>query len=72
MKRVESIDILRGFALMCMVLVHFIIYFGNEAAVVTPKNWTVDEEKSNYPVRGLRWASVDGFHPSSRRSGSWS
>lgn len=32
MKRVESIDILRGFALMCMVLVHFIIYFGNEAA----------------------------------------
>lgn len=32
MKRIESIDILRGFALMCMVLVHFIIYFGNEAA----------------------------------------
>ena len=46
--------------------------FWHPFIVVTPKNWTVDEEKSNYPVRGLRWASVDGFHPSSRRSGSWS
>ena len=35
MNRVRSVDILRGFALMCMVLIHFMIYFGNEAAVRT-------------------------------------
>lgn len=31
-RRVRSIDITRGFALICMVLVHFMIYYGNEAA----------------------------------------
>lgn len=30
--RVLSIDITRGFALICMVLVHFMIYYGNEEA----------------------------------------
>lgn len=35
MNRVQSVDVLRGFALMCMVLIHFMIYFGNEAAVDT-------------------------------------
>jgi len=34
-KRVRSVDVLRGFALICMVLVHFMIYFGDEAAVDT-------------------------------------
>ena len=33
--RILSIDVLRGFALVCMVLVHFIIYYGNEAAAHT-------------------------------------
>ena len=33
--RVLSIDVMRGFALICMVLVHFMIYFGNHAAVST-------------------------------------
>lgn len=33
--RVISIDVLRGFALIGMVMVHFMIYFGNEAAVGT-------------------------------------
>lgn len=30
-----SIDILRGFALVCMVVIHFIIYFGDAQAVTT-------------------------------------
>jgi len=34
-KRALSIDILRGFALVGMVLVHFMIYFGNPAAMNT-------------------------------------
>ena len=34
-RRVLSIDITRGFALICMVLVHFTIYFGNEEAAAT-------------------------------------
>jgi uncharacterized membrane protein len=33
--RVLCIDILRGFALMCMVLVHFMIYFGDSRAADT-------------------------------------
>lgn len=33
--RILSIDVLRGFALVCMVLVHFTIYYGNEAAAHT-------------------------------------
>lgn len=32
MNRVRSVDVLRGFALMCMVLVHFVIYLGNATA----------------------------------------
>jgi uncharacterized membrane protein len=36
-ERILSIDVLRGFALICMVIVHFMIYFGNAAAVDT---WT--------------------------------
>jgi uncharacterized membrane protein len=35
MNRVRSVDVLRGFALMCMVLIHFMIYFGNDAAIAT-------------------------------------
>ena len=30
--RILSIDITRGFALICMVLVHFMIYYGNDEA----------------------------------------
>ena len=30
--RIISIDVLRGFALVCMVLVHFVYHYGNEAA----------------------------------------
>ncbi|HEY5526078.1 MAG TPA: heparan-alpha-glucosaminide N-acetyltransferase domain-containing protein [Candidatus Anoxymicrobiaceae bacterium] len=33
--RVLSIDVLRGFALICLVLVHFMIYFGNLGAIST-------------------------------------
>jgi len=33
--RVLSIDIVRGFALVCMVLVHFLIYFSNAEAEKT-------------------------------------
>lgn len=33
--RVISIDVLRGFALIAMVMVHFMIYFGNDTAVDT-------------------------------------
>lgn len=32
MNRVRSVDVLRGFALMCMVLVHFEVYFGDAGA----------------------------------------
>jgi uncharacterized membrane protein len=35
LKRVLSIDILRGFALIFMVLVHFMVYFGDSAAMNT-------------------------------------
>jgi len=35
MKRVRSVDVLRGFALMTMVLIHFVIYFGDEGAMHT-------------------------------------
>jgi len=34
-QRALSIDIIRGFALVCMVMVHFMIYFGNAAAMKT-------------------------------------
>jgi uncharacterized membrane protein len=33
--RVLSVDVLRGFALICMVLVHVMIYFGDQTAVET-------------------------------------
>ncbi len=33
--RVLSIDIIRGFALVCMVIIHFIIYFGDARAMNT-------------------------------------
>ena len=33
--RVLSIDVLRGFALICLVLIHFMIYFGNLGAIST-------------------------------------
>lgn len=32
MNRVRSVDVLRGFALMCMVVVHCVIYFGDTTA----------------------------------------
>ncbi|MHB8770624.1 MAG: heparan-alpha-glucosaminide N-acetyltransferase domain-containing protein [Syntrophales bacterium] len=34
--RVRSIDVMRGFALMCMVLVHFMVYFGDSTAANSP------------------------------------
>ncbi len=34
-ERILSIDIMRGFALICMVLVHFMIFYGNEGAADT-------------------------------------
>ena len=40
--RVRSVDVLRGFALICMVLVHFMIYFGDEAAVDTWTNFVLN------------------------------
>jgi uncharacterized membrane protein len=33
MNRVLSVDLLRGFSLVCMVLIHFMIYWGNAAAM---------------------------------------
>jgi len=34
-ERILSIDVMRGFALICMVLVHFVIFYGNEGAADT-------------------------------------
>ncbi len=34
-ERALSIDIIRGFALVCMVLIHFMVYFGNAEAMHT-------------------------------------
>ena len=34
-ERILSVDLLRGFALICMVLVHFMVYLGDAAAVDT-------------------------------------
>jgi hypothetical protein len=42
MSRVLSIDIMRGFALMCMVLIHFMIYFGDSTAVSTWPHFILD------------------------------
>ncbi len=33
LQRTLSIDIIRGFALVCMVLIHFMVYFGNKNAM---------------------------------------
>jgi uncharacterized membrane protein len=34
-ERILSVDVMRGFALICMVLVHFMVYLGDAAAVDT-------------------------------------
>ncbi len=34
-ERIISIDILRGFCLFFMVLVHFVVYWGDSAAMTT-------------------------------------
>jgi uncharacterized membrane protein len=34
-ERILSIDVMRGFALICMVLVHFMIFYGNAGAANT-------------------------------------
>jgi uncharacterized membrane protein len=34
-QRALSIDIIRGFALICMVVIHFMVYFGNAEAMNT-------------------------------------
>ena len=34
-ERILSVDVMRGFALICMVMVHFMVYLGDAAAVDT-------------------------------------
>lgn len=51
--RIRSVDVLRGFALICMVLVHFMIHFGDEAAV--------DTRPYKYALVGAIPAMVWGF-----------
>lgn len=34
-ERILSVDVMRGFALICMVLVHFMVYLGDAAAIET-------------------------------------
>ena len=42
MTRVLSIDVMRGMALMCMALVHFMIYFGDSKAANTWPHFILD------------------------------
>lgn len=53
MQRVRSVDVLRGFALICMVLIHFVIYWGNEAATHTWLYFTFNDMLGDWGAAGF-------------------
>ena len=53
MNRVLSVDLLRGFSLVCMVLIHFIIYWGNEAAMHTWLYFTFNDLLADWGAAGF-------------------
>ena len=53
MKRVQSVDLLRGFALVCMVLIHFMIYWGDEAAMNSWLYFTLNDLLGDFGAAGF-------------------
>lgn len=53
MNRVLSVDILRGFALICMVLIHFVIYFGDEGAMNTWPYFVLNDLLADFGAAGF-------------------
>jgi uncharacterized membrane protein len=53
MKRVRSVDVLRGFALMAMVLIHFVIYFGDEGAMNTWPYFLLNDLLADFGAAGF-------------------
>lgn len=53
MNRVRSVDILRGFSLMAMVLIHFVIYFGDEGAMHTWPYFILNDVLANFGAAGF-------------------
>ncbi len=53
MNRVRSVDVLRGFALICMVLIHFVIYFSNEPATHTWVYFTFNDLLGDWGAAGF-------------------
>ena len=53
MKRVRSVDVLRGFALIAMVLIHFVIYFGDEGAVNTWPYFILNDLLADFGAAGF-------------------
>ena len=53
MNRVRSVDVLRGFALMAMVLIHFVIYFGDEGAMHTWTYFVLNDLLADFGAAGF-------------------
>jgi uncharacterized membrane protein len=53
MKRVRSVDVLRGFALMAMVLIHFVIYFGDAGAMNTWPYFILNDLLADFGAAGF-------------------
>lgn len=53
MKRVRSVDVLRGFALIAMVLIHFVIYFGDEGAMNTWPYFVLNDLLADFGAAGF-------------------
>ncbi len=52
-KRVRSVDVLRGFALMAMVLIHFVIYLGDEGAMYTWPYFILNDLLADFGAAGF-------------------
>lgn len=53
MTRIRSVDVLRGFALMAMVLIHFVIYFGDEGAMNTWPYFVLNDLLADFGAAGF-------------------
>ncbi len=53
MNRVRSVDVLRGFALIAMVLIHFVIYFGDEGAMNTWPYFILNDLLADFGAAGF-------------------
>ncbi len=53
MNRVRSVDVLRGFALIVMVLIHFVIYFEDEGAMNTWPYFILNDLLADFGAAGF-------------------